>query len=75
MKPAEAGLSDAMQMSFRQIAVELLKHKKGWTHGEISFEFALKQNTLCASVLFESNYNMASIVMSASQRRNLRELL
>jgi len=75
VKTSENGLTETMQATFRQLATELLKHKKSWTHGEIAFEFALRNQTLCASVIFESHYNMANVMMSPSQRRHLKELL
>mgnify|MGYP001262306068 CR=1 FL=1 len=56
------GLSDEQWLAFRNIALEALRHKTDWTHGEIQFEFALRQNVLVASVQFESNYNMAAIL-------------
>jgi hypothetical protein len=55
------GLSDSQFQSFRQMAIESLKYKKNWTHGEIQFDFTLKQNMLNASIQFESNYNMANL--------------
>jgi hypothetical protein len=55
------GLTEDHQVSFRQTALESLKMKR-WSHGEIQFEFAMRQNTLCTSVIFESNYNMASLL-------------
>ncbi|MBP1154204.1 MULTISPECIES: O-methyltransferase [unclassified Paenibacillus] len=60
LKKTEPGLSETHQHSFRQTALESLK-LKCWTHGEIQFEFAMRQNLLCTSVIFESNYNMASL--------------
>ncbi|ALS20519.1 hypothetical protein JCM16163A_13960 [Paenibacillus sp. YK5] len=60
LKKNERGLSETHQHSFRQTALESLK-LKCWTHGEIQFEFAMRQNLLCTSVIFESNYNMASL--------------
>jgi len=66
-----SGLTEAHLRSFRQMAIESLRHKTSWTHGEISFEFALKQGTLCASVQFESNYNMANFLL---KRKGLHEL-
>jgi len=65
------GLSETHLRSFRQMAIESLKHKTSWTHGEICFEFALKQGTLCASVQFESNYNMANFIL---KRKGMQEL-
>jgi hypothetical protein len=50
------GLTDSQLHSFRQMALDALKFKYGWTHGEMTFDFTTKQNLLCASVQFESNY-------------------
>lgn len=61
LKKADRGLTESHQHSFRQTALESLKLKK-WSHGEIQFEFAMRQNLLCTSVTFESNYNMANLV-------------
>jgi len=68
------GLNEGHLRSFRQMAIESLRHKIHWTHGEISFEFAVKQGMLCASVMFESNYNMANYLMQNDSRRNMREM-
>mgnify|MGYP001037429983 FL=1 len=61
LKPRGQGLSEMQRMAFRQLALESLKYKTNWTHGEIQFEFALQNNMLVASVQFESNYNMAAL--------------
>lgn len=58
------GLTESQYQSFRQMAIESLKYKKNWTHGEIMFDFTLKQNLLYASIQFESNYNMSSLAKS-----------
>ncbi|MEB3100339.1 O-methyltransferase [Ferviditalea candida] len=63
IREVRKGLSEEQFASFRQMAIEALKHKKNWTHGEIYFEFAVKQNVLHASINLESNYNMAQVVM------------
>lgn len=68
------GLTETHLRSFRQMAIESLRHKTNWTHGEICFEFALKQGTLCASVQFESNYNMANFMLKRDSRKDLHEL-
>ncbi|MDQ1912011.1 O-methyltransferase [Paenibacillus sp. GD4] len=60
LQKLEKGLTEDHQVSFRETALESLKLKR-WSHGEIQFEFAMRQNTLCTSVIFESNYNMASL--------------
>lgn len=57
------GLSEQQIYSFRQMAIQSLKHKAGWTHGEILFEFAIKNNMFISSIQFESNYNMANLMM------------
>jgi hypothetical protein len=58
---ASRGLTEDQMISFRQTVTESLKFKK-WTHGEILYDFTLRQNLLCTSVQFESNYNMASLL-------------
>ncbi|MFD0696013.1 O-methyltransferase [Paenibacillus sp. GCM10027628] len=54
------GLSELQYQSFRQMAIDSLKYKKNWTHGEIMYDFTIKQNVLAASILLESNYNMSN---------------
>lgn len=58
----ELHMSEEHLSAFRAMAVGSLEHKKSWTHGEIYFEFAMRRNALCASVQFESNYNMANLI-------------
>jgi hypothetical protein len=50
------GLTELQYQSFRQMAIESLKRKKSWTHGEILFDFTIRQNLVSASIMFESNY-------------------
>ncbi|WP_199624179.1 O-methyltransferase [Paenibacillus alkalitolerans] len=59
---AAAGMSEAQRNDFRRMAVQALSHKVGWTHGEIQFEFAIRQGKLRLSITFESNYNMANLL-------------
>jgi len=66
------GLSEMHRKAFRQLALDSLKYKNNWTHGEIQFEFALQNNTLIASVQFESNYNMANVFGRENQVRLTR---
>ncbi|WP_409342269.1 O-methyltransferase [Paenibacillus sp. MBLB4367] len=73
LQVSDAGLSETHLQSFRKMAMEALRHKHHWTHGEIVFEFALKQNTLHASVQFESNYNMATLFVSKDSRKGVKE--
>ncbi len=56
------GLSPSQVRAFRQMAIDALKYRRDWTHGEILYDFAVRSNakTWSASVLYESNYNMAS---------------
>lgn len=56
------GLSQRHQDAFRLMVIEALKHRRGWTHGEIQVDFCLRQNVLHASIVFESNYNMANLI-------------
>ncbi len=59
----EMGLSEIQQRAFRQMGIQSLKCKKNWTHGEILFDFAIKHGSLHTSVQFESNYNMANLML------------
>ncbi|WP_248930498.1 O-methyltransferase [Paenibacillus hamazuiensis] len=61
LQKMEKGLSEVHIVSFHKMAKESLKLKR-WTHGEILFEFAVRQNMLCTSVQFESNYNMSNLM-------------
>ena len=67
-KPVK-GLTETQVFSFRKMAIQSLKHKTNWTHGEIYFEFAVKKNMLISSVQFESNYNMANIMLRSKRMR------
>jgi hypothetical protein len=59
----ESGLNTEQFQSFRSMAIEALKFKKTWTHGEISYEFALRQGTVVVDATLESNYNMANLMI------------
>lgn len=63
VEPKGSGLTDIQQRSFRKMALDALKYKTNWTHGEINLDFTVRQNKLCASVQFESNYNMSNLLM------------
>ncbi|WP_373230292.1 O-methyltransferase [Cohnella sp.] len=68
------GMTAAQVQNLRRLAVEALRHKNGWTHGEISYDFVLKQDQVYVSVQFESNYNMANLMFRFSPKsRNRRE--
>ena len=58
----EQGMTPHQVKAFRQLAIDALKYRRNWTHGEIVYDFAVRnsaQNSWSASVLFESNYNMS----------------
>lgn len=59
--PLRKGMQKRHVTSFRLMAIEALKRKKHWTHGEIVFDFTMKQDTLLVSTWFESNYNMSNL--------------
>jgi hypothetical protein len=68
------GMSTSQVQLLRRLAVEALRHKSGWTHGEISYDFVLKQDQVYVSVQFESNYNMANLMFRFSpKKRDRRE--
>ncbi|CAM4318912.1 hypothetical protein FHS16_000795 [Paenibacillus endophyticus] len=58
----DKGLSSLQVQAFKQMAIESLKFRKEWTHGEILYDFSVRpsSNSWSASILFESNYNMAN---------------
>ncbi|NBI28911.1 O-methyltransferase [Chengkuizengella marina] len=62
------GLTKQQIFSFKKMAIQSLKYKNHWTHGQISFEFALKNKNLATSVQFESNYNMANLLNNPQQK-------
>lgn len=57
------GLTAAQQSAFRMMALESLKYKRRWTHGEISYEFAVRQEMIVVDATLESNYNMANLMI------------
>ncbi|WP_372630722.1 O-methyltransferase [Cohnella sp.] len=72
--PVAAGMTAEQVVELRQLALEALRHKSGWTHGEISYDFVLKQGRVFVSVQFESNYNMANLMFRYSPKnRDRRE--
>lgn len=66
------GMSVEQVKILRRLAVEALRHKSGWTHGEISYDFVYKQGQVYVSVQFESNYNMANLMFRFSPKRPQR---
>lgn len=59
----QEGLSAGQQASFRLMALESLNYKRRWTHGEISYEFAVRQGMVVVDATLESNYNMANLMI------------
>lgn len=57
------GLNAGQLSSFRLMALESLKFKRRWTHGEISYEFAVRQGIVMVDAVMESNYNMANLMI------------
>ncbi|MEF2968485.1 O-methyltransferase [Paenibacillus sp. M1] len=70
MSEEDKGLSATQLNSFRHMAIEALKYKRYWTHGEISYDFALRQDTIIVDAVLESNYNMANLMIQRYQRKN-----
>ncbi len=70
MYDEEAGLSASQRQSFRTMAIEALRYKKYWTHGEISYDFAIRQDMIVVDAILESNYNMANLMIQRYPRKN-----
>ncbi|RCX19643.1 hypothetical protein DFP94_10494 [Fontibacillus phaseoli] len=70
MSEEEKGLSATQLHSFRTMAIEALKYKRYWTHGEISYDFALRQDIIVVDAMLESNYNMANLMIQRYPRKN-----
>lgn len=69
------GMTSEQVRLLRRMAIEALRHKKGWTHGEMAYDFVLRQGQLFVSVQFESNYNMANVLFRrAPKARNRRDV-
>jgi hypothetical protein len=70
-----AGMTADQVRQLRRRAVEALRHKRGWTHGEISYDFALRHGQVQVSMQIESNYNMANVLFRrASKHRSERSV-
>lgn len=58
------GMTSTQVQAFRQMAMDALKFRREWTHGEILYDFSVRSsanaNSWSASVLYESNYNMSN---------------
>ncbi len=60
---SEEGLTAAHRLSFRNMAIESLKYKHHWTHGEITYDFMVRQGIIVVDAILESNYNMANLMI------------
>ncbi|MFC7678218.1 O-methyltransferase [Paenibacillus sp. GCM10028914] len=67
MAPVVDGLNKDQLSSFRAMALESLKHKRHWTHGEISYDFTVRQGLIIVDAVLESNYNMANLMIRYSR--------
>ncbi|WIV18638.1 O-methyltransferase [Paenibacillus polygoni] len=63
MDNSPKGLTEPQRSSFRLMALESLKLKKHWTHGEITYDFAVRNNMIVVDSTLESNYNLASLMI------------
>lgn len=63
MESDREGLNETQRASFRAMALETLKFKRNWTHGEISFDFTVRQGIIMVDATMESNYNMANLMI------------
>ncbi|MCC3377491.1 O-methyltransferase [Cohnella sp. REN36] len=69
---AGGGLTADQVKTLRQMAVDAMARKRSWTHGEITYDFVLRQGKLYLSVTFESNYNMANVLFRLNAKRRDR---
>jgi hypothetical protein len=60
----QRGLSETQFVLFKGMAIDSLRYKKNWTHGEIMYDFTVKSDSLIVSAQFESNYNMSNLSIS-----------
>lgn len=73
-RTSRSGLTADQVATLRKMALEALEHKRSWTHGEITYDFVLRQGKISLSVQFESNYNMANLMFRLSKRRDRKEV-
>ncbi|NBD26238.1 O-methyltransferase [Paenibacillus glycinis] len=58
---SEQGMTREQVQAFRHMAVDSIKLKRNWTHGEILYDFSVRSGAWSASIMFESNYNLANM--------------
>lgn len=64
---ADQPLTATQVDEFRHMAVESLKYKHNWTHGELSYDFSCRKGKWTASITFASNYNLATYSKSLAR--------
>lgn len=64
------GLDSEQLDNLRTMALESLRFKRYWTHGEISFDFTVKKDKLMMDATLESNYNMANLLIQRYPNRS-----
>lgn len=69
-----SGMTASQVGQLRRLALEALERKTGWTHGEINYDFVLKQGEVYVSMQVESNYNMANHLFHLTKRRDRRDV-
>ncbi|QAY68189.1 O-methyltransferase [Paenibacillus protaetiae] len=81
LETAEKGMTPKQVQAFRQLAIDALKLRRDWTHGEILYDFSVRpnQDSWSASISYESNYNMSNWsyrnpTSNASKLQSWREL-
>jgi hypothetical protein len=67
------GMTPDQVKLLRRMATEALRHKRGWTHGEIAYDFVLRRDQVFVSVQFESNYNMANVLFRRAPKQRKRQ--
>lgn len=72
--PAEQGMTGEQVQAFRRMAVDSMKLKRSWTHGEIHYDFAVRSGAWSAGILFESNYNLASSMFRYTPKHGTQSL-
>jgi hypothetical protein len=73
MQVSGLGLTAQQRSSLRSMALEALKLKQKWTHGEISYEFAVRQGMIVVDTTMESNYNMANLMIRYPKHHTYQE--
>lgn len=70
LAPEGAGLDQEQLAAFRTMALDSLRFKRYWTHGEMSFDFTVKKDKLMMDATLESNYNMANLLIQRYPNRS-----